>query len=328
MNVSLTRKVIGAFLIVCCALPFLTCQAAEYPNKPVSLLVGFPAGGGTDLAARLIASYLSKKWGQQILVVNKPGGNLVPAVLEMHKAKPDGYTLMVDTNGGASIQAAIMKSLPYKLEDRVFLANFLINPTVYISSASKSWKTLAEAGEYAKRDPNNFKWAAMDISSTTTFALLQFQDVLGVDILKTKKMDFKSGPEVLVATSNGEVDLANYGIGQAVPLIESGKLRPLALVSPRRVKRFPDLPTVAEAGFPKLIVAQWCGISGPAKLPSEVVAKWDQELKKASTDPEFIDSLEKLGMIPHYLPSDAYRRMVLEETKVYVELMQKMGQSR
>jgi len=328
MNISPARKIFCAFLVLFLSFPSVFCQAADYPSKPINLLVGYAPGGGTDLAARLISGYFSKKWGQQILVVNKPGGNVVPCVLEMHKAKPDGYTLMVDTNGASSIQTAIMKNLPFKLEDRIFVTNFLINPTFYFCAANKPWKTLREVADYAKRDPANFKWAALDISSTTTFSLIQFLDTIGVDILKTKKMDFKGGPEVMVATANGEVDLGNYGIGPALPLIESGKIRPLALISPQRIKRLPNLPTVTEEGFPGLTAAQWCGVSGPPKLPPEVTAKWDQEMKKASADQEFVASIEKLGMIMHYLPSDAYKKMVLDETKVFTDLAQKMGRPR
>src|SRR4030042_825665 len=97
MVLSLTKFSFSALLILCLAFPSIFCQAAEYPSKPITLLVGYAPGGGTDLAARLISGYFSKKWGQQLLVVNKPGGNVVPCVVEMHKAKPDGYTLMVDT---------------------------------------------------------------------------------------------------------------------------------------------------------------------------------------------------------------------------------------
>ena len=199
MHFPHTRMIICAFLILFFGLPAIVCQAAGYPSKPITLLVGYAPGGGTDLAARLISGYFSKKWGQQILVVNKPGGNVVPCVVEMHKAKPDGYTLMVDTNGASSIQTAIMKNLPFKLEDRIFITNFLINPTFYFCATSKPFKNLKEVAEYVKRDPANFKWAALDISSTTTFSQIQFLDVIGVDVLKTKKMDFKGGPEVMVA---------------------------------------------------------------------------------------------------------------------------------
>jgi tripartite-type tricarboxylate transporter receptor subunit TctC len=328
MNFSLTRMTFFVFLTLFFGFPSIFCHGADYPSKPINLLVGYAPGGGTDLAARLISGYFSKKWGQQILVVNKPGGNVVPCVLEMHKAKPDGYTLMVDTNGASSIQTAIMRNLPYKLEDRIFLTNFLINPTFYFCASNKPWKSLREVADYAKRDPDNFKWAALDISSTTTFSLIQFLDAIGVDILKTKKMDYKGGPEVMVATANGEVDLGNYGIGPALPLIETGKIRPLALISPQRIKRLPHLPTVTEEGFPGLTAAQWCGVSGPPKLPKEIVAKWDQEMKKASTDQEFVASIEKLGMIMHYLPSDAYKKMVLDEMKIFIDLAQKMGRSR
>jgi tripartite-type tricarboxylate transporter receptor subunit TctC len=325
MHFSLTRFIFWAFLTLLIGFPSILCQAADYPSKPITLLVGYPPGGGTDLAARLVSGYFSKKWGQQILVVNKPGGNVVPCVVEMYKAKPDGYTLMMDTNGASSIQTAIMRDLPFKLEDRIFLTNFIINPTFYFCGANKLWKTLKEAGDYAKRDPANFKWAAMDISSTTTLSIIQFLDAIGVDISKTKKMDFKGGPDVMVAGANGEVDLANYGIGPALPLIESGRIHPLALISPQRIKRLPNLPTVREEGFPGLTAAQWCGVSGPPKLPKEIVAKWDQEMKKAATDPEFMASIEKLGMIMYHLSSDAYKKMVLDEMKIFTDLAQKIG---
>jgi hypothetical protein len=127
MKLTKNRLVSGFFGLSLASLTlgivFTPALAVDYPSKPVTLLVGYPPGGGGDLATRSISVYFTKKWGQQIVVVNKPGGNLVPVNLEMYNSKPDGYTLLSDTCGASSIQVAIMKNLPFKLEDRTFLVN-------------------------------------------------------------------------------------------------------------------------------------------------------------------------------------------------------------
>jgi tripartite-type tricarboxylate transporter receptor subunit TctC len=328
MNRSKKRLTLVIVLAsICISFAFFSSMAcaSDYPNKPITLLVSFAPGGGTDLGARTMAAYFSKKWGQQIVVVNKPGGNTVPANVELYKSKPDGYTLLADTNASSSIQAATNKNLPYKVEDRTFISNALLSPLVYICSSTKPWKTLNDVAESVKKQTTGFKWGAMDISSTTTFASIQFLEQIGADILKTKKIDCKSGPEVLMSTANGEIDLSNYGIGPSLPLIDAGKLRPLALNSPRRIKRMQNLPIVSEAGFPGLNIVQFIGISGPPNIPRAVVDKWNQGMKEASTDPEFTAIVEKIGNIMHYLPPDPFKAMVAEEIKIYRGLAQKIG---
>jgi tripartite-type tricarboxylate transporter receptor subunit TctC len=317
--IALTQ--ISIFSSIFCSMAY----ASDYPNKPITLLVGFAPGGGTDLGARTLAAYFSKKWGQQIVVVNKPGGNTIPANVELYKSKPDGYTLLADTNASSSIQASTSKNLPYKVEDRTFISNALLHPLVYLCSSTKPWKTLKDVADSVKKQSTGFKWGAMEISSTTTFSAIQFFDQLGVDISKTKKIDCKSGPEVLMSTANGEIDLSNYGIGPALPLIDAGKLHPLALSSPRRIERLPNLPTVKEAGFPGLNIIQFIGISGPPNIPREVIDKWSRGMKEASDDTEFNATVEKIGNIMYYLPPDAFKERVIEEIKIYRGLAQKIG---
>jgi tripartite-type tricarboxylate transporter receptor subunit TctC len=119
--------------------------------------------------------------------------------------------------------------------------------------------------------------------------------------------------------------LSNYGIGPSLPLIDAGKLHPLALTSPRRIKRMPNLPTVTEAGFPGLNIIQFIGISGPPNLPREVIDKWNRGMKEASNDTEFNATVEKIGNVMYYLPPDTFKERITEEIKIYRELAQKIG---
>ncbi len=298
--------------------------AAEYPSKPVTIIVGFPAGGGVDMSARAIADYFSKKWGKQFVVLNKPGGNLVPAVLEVYNSKPDGYTLLCDSNAASSIQYATIREMPYKLEDRTFLANAFLAPSVLVVSTERPWKTLKEMAEFVRREPENFRWGALGISSLATFNALEFLSGLGVDISRTKKIDFKGTPELLAALGGGHVDFVIYSVAGALPLIEANKIRPIAVV-PERVDRLRNVPTTKEAGFPWIQIYSWFGLSGPPGLPKEIVAKWDQGMKDASTDPEFIARTEKIGFSVGYISSDAFRKMVLNEARTMREMAEKMG---
>jgi tripartite-type tricarboxylate transporter receptor subunit TctC len=306
----------------------LEAFALEYPTKPITLIVGFAAGGGNSLAAQVIAGYLTKKHKWQINVVNKPGGNSVPAVHEVYSSRPDGYTLLVDASSSSSIQYATMKELPYKVEDRTFIARCISSPNVYFSSPARPWKTLREIADFLKRDPENFKWAALGNTSLTTFNVYLFLNATGADISRTKKVDVKGGPDLFASIAGGHTDFSQYGVGATMPLIEAGKLRPVSVISTGdRLKRLPGVPTMKEAGFPNTGLIFWIGLSGPPGLPREIVEKWNQRMQEASTDPEFIEMSEKVFWSPDYQPSEEFRRTTMAECKNLKELSQRMGLS-
>ncbi len=300
--------------------------AADYPTKPVTLIHGFGAGGAVDLSARTISKYFTKKWGQQIVVVSKPGGNLVPANVDVFNSKPDGYTLLNDCSAGSSFQVSTMRNLPYKLEDRTFMVSTITAPMAILCKAERPWKTLKEVADYVKREPGNFKWGGTGVSSSSSVGGFVFLDAIGVDKSKTKFIDYPTSTELSVGIAGGEIDFVIVGLGASRALIEAGKIRPLAFISAERVKPMPTIPTAKEAGFPTLdVVSVWTGISGPVGVPREIVEKWNRGMKEASADAEFISEVDKIGYVMSYLPPNEYKRMVLEHTKVLTDLFQKLG---
>lgn len=322
--VILIYSVVNLFLIL--GILLAPAFATDYPTKPITLIIGMAPGGANDLAARTVAGYFTKKWGQQVVVVSKPGGNLVPANVEVYNSKPDGYTLLADTNAASSFQAATIKNLPYKVEDRTFVVNAFATPSAYLCNSKKPWKTLKDVADYVKREPSNFKWSSLGITASSTLGVLLFLDVIGADRSKTKMVDYPSGVEQAVSLGSGETDFMFMGLAASKPYIDAGKIRALAFVSPQRVKTMPTIPTVQELGLPQLdSVSLWNGISGPPGLPKEIVEKWNQGMKEASTDVEFTSLVEKLGNIMNYLPPDEYKKMVLEQAKNLREVLQKIG---
>ena len=189
---------------------FLSQAFADYPTKPITFVVGFAPGGGNGLAAQVLQAYFAKKFKQQINIVYKPGGSSVPAVLDVHTAKPDGYTLLIDASSSSSLQDVILKSLPYKVEERTFVVNCIVSPVAYFTSVTKPWKTLKEIAEFAKREPENLKWAAMGNSSLSTFNTYLMLDAMGLDIPRTKRIDLKNGPELLASAAGGHVHFGSF----------------------------------------------------------------------------------------------------------------------
>ncbi len=299
--------------------------AAEYPTKPITIILPYPPGGGIDIPGRAVADYFSKRWEKPINIVNKPGGNTVPATLEVYQAKPDGYTLYIDSSGSSSLQVATVKNLPFKLEDRTFLAKAVFIPMVCLTHVEKPWRTLKDVSEYAKKDPGNFKWAAVGTASVSTFAAGQFLEVAGVDISATKQVTFKGGPDAATALAGGFVDFYIFGLAPSMAFVQAGKLRHLAVISPNRLEKIPDVPTSKESGFPGLTASAWIGITGPPNLPREVIEKWNEGMKQASKDPEFISKTRAAGNEVEYLPPEEFRKMVLEEAKNFTGLSKKMG---
>jgi tripartite-type tricarboxylate transporter receptor subunit TctC len=322
---------IGKVVFVCfvvsllCAGTFSSQAFADYPNRPIKLVVAFAPGGGGGLAAQILQGYFAKKWNQQINIVYKPGGSSVPGVHEVYTSKPDGYTVLLDGTTMSSLQEVILKSLPYKVEERTFIAQCMYSPNLWYSSPSRPWKTLKDVQEFAKRDPENLKWGSMGNSSVATFNVYLMLESMGVDIPRTKRIDVKSSPELLAGTAGGHIDFSCLGIGPSLPLIDAGKIVPMGVLAKERIKRVHNVPTLIEAGHPRGGINYWMGISGPPGVPKEVIEKWNITMGEAATDPEFINTAEKSLYFPDYLPSEAYKTAVMDEIKVLRGVAQKIG---
>lgn len=296
-----------------------------YPTKPVELVVGFAPGGGADVAARLIAGYVSKKWGQPVNVVNMPGASGITATRHVLNARPDGYTLFMDNHAVSSMLFAVQSDVPFKLEERTTIALVTLDPVVYTVKQDSPWKSLREVAEAAKANPKAFRYGLGGVAGVASFSVSQFLYAGGVPVPETNRVVFPGGAPALTALAGGHVDFAGQQWSEATGLILGKKLRGLAVVHPARLSSLPDIPTAKEAGFPELDVVGWQGVSGPPKLPAHVVAKWSTAVEEASKDPAFLAQAEKVNKVIRYLGPQAFWEFMQEEYKKYLPLAIKIG---
>ncbi|MBI2218915.1 MAG: tripartite tricarboxylate transporter substrate binding protein [Candidatus Rokubacteria bacterium] len=300
-------------------------SAQEYPTRQIEIVVGFAPGGGADVAARLISGYASKKWGKPVTVVNQPGASGMTATRQVINARPDGHTLFLDVHAVSSMLFASQSDVPYRMEDKTPIALVTFDPVIYTVKADSPWKTLKEVAEAAKANPKSFRYGLGGVAAVAAFSVSQFLHAAGVPVPETNKVVFAGGAPALAALAGGHVDFAGQQWSEAAPLILGKKIRALAVVHPTRLPTFPDVPTAKEAGFPELNVVGWQGLSGPPKLPANVVAKWSALLEAASKDPEFLQQAEKVYKVIVHKGPEAFWQFQQEELKKYLPMATQIG---
>lgn len=290
--------------------------AKDWPNKPITIIVPWPAGAGTDLTARTLAPKMSKILDVPISVVNKSGGGGIIGTLEAVKSPPDGYTLFVDIGGTSSIQYAWSENLPYKVEERTYIARAVIQPEVLIVPASSPWKTVEDLVNAIRTNPSSISFGLIGGTGVTDVDIAQFRAAMvakGVDVSKTRPVTYKGSAEVVIAIAGGHISYSVAGISTSDPLIRAGKIRALAVSSAERYKGWPDVPTMAEVGFPSVDMVFWAGLSGPPGLPANIVKILDNAVRESLSDPDVVAKLAKMGLFPFYQSGDAFRKFVLDE---------------
>lgn len=301
-----------------------TAQAQSYPKKPVEIICPHAPGAGTDAAGRIIATYLSDKWGVPVNVVNKAGGMAIPGTLDALKSAPDGYTMLNDGHSTNTMQAAVMKDLPPEFAARTPVAKVIMVPSFYIVRADSPWKTLAEAMDHARKNPAAFKYGAGILSSINNFCLTRLFEVAKIDPNAGRVTFDKGHTPSLQALLGGHVQFGVGFIGDLKSLYPS-KIRALAVTSPERIKAFPDIPTTKEVGFPGANIVGWYGISGPPKLPEDIINIWVKTLADAQSDPKFLELAEKVGHLPRFMGHKEMVADLKEEYKLYLEIAERTG---
>ncbi len=303
------------FLIV--SLVFFTFSPAaltaeNYPTRAIEVIVPFGAGGGVDIPARILAFFLTKKWGVPVNVINKPGGNNIPANLELYSAKPDGYTVLAD-GLQTSLLGVASKNLPFKIMDRTFIAMTHATAQIMCVPYTSPVKSLKELEAAVKKEPEKFTWTSMGGVSSTDFNIRQFLNAIKVDVLKTKPVVAKGGSDIVILVAGGHVALGSAAISSVIPAMKGKMVTPLAVASENRWPELPELPTAAEQGYPAVKTMHWLGFSGPANLPFSIIDKWDKTLQEILKNPEAVAKLKETGNIPFYHNERSTRDYVMKE---------------
>lgn len=310
-------------LLSCFLLSFFINQALgeePYPTKPIDLIVAVTPGGGVDISARLVSGYLLQVAGIHVNVINKPAGAGIPAIYELMTGRPDGYTMMTEGHAFTTTYAFYTGTLPYDWRKRTFCARITKDPLIYQVRANAPWKTLKEVAEFIKKKPKEIRWGTMGVGGVSTPGLAQFFRVENIPVQATNRVNYAGEAQVLTALAGSHIDFAAQEYGPSWSLISGKKTRPLAVVSDKRISLLPDVPTVAEAGYPMLNVHGWHGISGPPGLPKHITDFWVKSLQKASQDPVFLEMAEKVKKEVAYLGPKEFVEFMEQEYQKYVDL--------
>ncbi len=268
-------------------------SAQAFPSKPLRILVPFPPGGGTDVAARALGEHLAKDLGQPVLVENRPGGNSVIATEALARSAPDGHTLLLTTDFH-SINAAFGAPLPYdSLRDFAFVAQVSTSPLMLVAHPSANAKTLAEVVAAARTSPGKLSFASLGTSSPHFLGFEWWKRMAGIDILD---VPYKGGGPASADLLGGQVKLMFIVAANGIRHARAGKLVALAVTGPKRATVAPEIPTFAESGYPEFVLLNWYGILAPAATPKEVVAKLNASIVAALKTTAVTDRLAGVGV--------------------------------
>ena len=269
---------------------------AQYPAKPIRLIVPFAAGGGNDNVARLVGKHLSDSLGQQLVIDNRPGAGGVLGAELAAKAVPDGYTLFLGGVGSHAVNPNLNDSLPYDpIRDFAPVALLAQAPLVLVVHPSVPADSIKAFVALARSRPGQLNYASNGNGSSSHLAAVMFDSMTGVDMVH---VPYKGLSPALTDLLSGRVQLMFSSVVAILPHIKAGKLRGLAVTGSRRLPSMPDLPTIAESGLPGYEASSWYGVLAPAGTPREIVARLNAELLKALEQPEVRTSLLAEGAEP------------------------------
>ena len=289
---NLCRLTTAGLLVLAATFPV---AAQDFPSRPIRMVIAFPAGGPTDFVGRLLADKLKDSLGQ-VIIENKPGANGAIGADFVAKSQPDGHTLFLTTVGAVAITPNMRKDLPYDvLRDFAPVTLVVRNTTVLVVRADSPANSAKDLVAMAKAKPGALPFASTGVGSTTHLALELFQTAAGI---KFVHVPYRGAAPALTDLLGGQVEAFYADVPVLMPQIAAGKVKPLGAASGQRNPMLPNVPTLAEIGYPDTQSDNWYGLLAPAKTPPAVIAKLNAAFVAAINDPVVKDKLIKSGAIP------------------------------
>jgi tripartite-type tricarboxylate transporter receptor subunit TctC len=267
---------------------------AEYPDRPIKLVVALAPGGPADTAARVFAPYLSDRLGQSVVIENRTGASSVVGTEAVVRSPPDGYTLLFGSSSSFAVNPAVMKNLRFDVRKDLKLVGLVsYTPHVLVVRASLAAGTLKELIALAKAQPGKLSYASSGAGGAIHLASELFKRETGVDIVH---VPYRGGGPAVMGLLTGDVDVFINDASTTAENVRAGKLRALAMAWPRPSPLLPDVPTFAELGFPRVVSSSWFGLAAPAQTPPDIVARLAQAMPQVFATPSYQARLEKLGL--------------------------------
>ena len=287
-----------------------------YPSKPIHIVVGFPAGAGNDIIARLVSQKMSERFGQPVVVENKPGASAIIAAEYVKKAPADGYTLMVAPIGAMTVNPAVFDKLPYSpLGDFTPVSMIASFPLVLVVGASSPPHTLAETIAYAKANPKKANIGGSGAGFQLVDALFKMRTGAPLEYVT-----YKSSTETVTALMGGEIMMAIVDTGPVSGQLKGGQVRGIAVTTAKRIESLPELPTMQEAGLTGMDVEFWSGMFAPAATPPAIVARLEREVIQIVALPDVRERMRALEVTPVGNSSAEFRKRIEKEIEQWTSV--------
>ncbi|MDB5925587.1 MAG: hypothetical protein JWN13_4523 [Betaproteobacteria bacterium] len=298
--------------------------ADVYPTKPIRMILPVAPGGGADITARTIAPKLTEMWGQQVIIDNRPGGGGTMGMEIGSRANPDGYTVIQSSIGPSAIDVSLHSKLPYDpVKDFTPIARGVSALNVLVVHSSLPVRSVKELISHAKANPAKLNFGSSGVGHADHLAGELFKTLTGV---KMEHVAYKGGAPAMTELLGGNIELIFATVSTAVPYMKSGRIRPIAVTSEKRVALFSDIPTVAESGVPGFAVDNWYCFLGPRGMSKTIAAKLHTDFNRAFENPEVVKRLEGLGIFPFLLPTpDAFAAYLRSEIAKYARIVKEAG---
>jgi tripartite-type tricarboxylate transporter receptor subunit TctC len=311
-------------LLILAIVPLAGAQPQDFPSRPVRFIVPYAAGGSGDLLARLLGTKLASLWGQQVVVDNRAGGGGLIGTEFAARSEPDGYTLYLATDGPLTIAATLYKRVPYDWKrDFAPVSMMAMGYQVLIVKPSLPAKSLQEFVALARQKPGALNYASIGIGSAPHLGAELFKSVAAVDITHVPYRG--SSAQAITALLAGDVEMFLVGTSTAVPHIQSGTLRGLAVTARNRVDGLPDVPTFVEAGLPGVDVSIWFAVLVPGGTPGAIVKKLNADIVQVVADPEFKQALKARGFEAMSSTPEQLAEFMDKDYVKFRNLIQKLG---
>ena len=296
---------------------------AQYPVKPVRLIVPYPPGGGNDTLARIFGQKLTEALGQQIVVENRPGAGTIIGTASVARAAPDGYTLLLSSIATHAFSPFLYAKPGYDpIKDFAPVTLLVIAPTVLVVNPALPVGSLKELIALAKRRPGQLEFASAGTGSSAHMLGETFKSLAKIDIVQ---VPYKGGAPAIIGTISGEAQMMADPAASVLPHVKSGRLRALAVARASRLPDLPAVPTFAEAGMPEYTASAWYSVHAPARTPADIVARLNKELVRIVNLPDIRDKLKDLGSDGVGNSPEAFGQFVLVEHAKYGKLIKEMG---